>query len=363
MSCLHKYWLKEFAKFFSIIQLMILVLFVFIDYLSRMERFLNSDITLLGALGYVLLKVPFMFVQLTPASILLATITVFALMNRNNELLAIRSSGISVYSLVKPAIWASVIFGVLMFFLGETLIPVSMSRSNFIRQNVIRKNQSYSSAKKDIWIKSENKLVHINFFDPARQRVAGVTITTFTKDFNLESRIDAQKGYYDKGQWTFENIIEQTHAENSMDYDVTLYDKKTVALTFKPEDLGAISKKSDEMSFSELKKYVKKVEQEGYDATTYRVDLNGKIAFPFICIIMALTGAATGMRSFVKANIPAGIAIGVVIAFMYWVVHGFCLSLGYGTILPPLVSAWVANLFFLCFGVLNLMNAEEMDRD
>ena len=102
----------------------------------------------------------------------------------------------------------------------------------------------------------------------------------------------------------FENIIEQVHDKTSMDYDVKLYDKKTVPLTIKPEDLIEVSKKTNEMSFFELKKYVKKVEEEGYDATTYTVDLNGKIAFPFICIIMVLTGAATGMRSFVKENIP-----------------------------------------------------------
>ncbi|MCD4677554.1 MAG: LptF/LptG family permease, partial [Desulfobacula sp.] len=115
MSCLHKYWLKEFARFFCIIQLMILVLFVFIDYLSRMDRFLYSDISLISALGYVLLKVPFMFVQLTPTSILLATIPVFGWMNRNNELLAIRSSGNSIYFLVKPAIIVSVTLAMLMF--------------------------------------------------------------------------------------------------------------------------------------------------------------------------------------------------------------------------------------------------------
>ena len=112
------------------------------------------------------------------------------------------------------------------------------------------------------------------------------------------------------------------------------------------------------MSFFELKKYVSKVEYEGYDATTYKVDLNAKIAFPFICILMVLTGAATGMRSFAKENIPAAIAIGVVIAFMYWIMYGFCLSLGYGTVLPPIISAWAANLFFLCFGTLYLINTE-----
>jgi len=358
MSCLHKYWLKEFFKFFSIIQLLILVLFVFIDYLSRMERFLNSDISMLGALGYVLLKVPFMFVQLTPASILLAAIMVFGLMNRSNELLAIRSSGISIYFLIKPAILVGAILAILMFFLGETIIPITMAKSNFIKYNVIKKTHNIYSVRKDIWIKSENRLVHINFFDPAKQSVAGVTVTSLGKKFSLESRIDAQKGYYKQGRWVFENIIEQVHAGNSMDYDVKLYDKKSIPLTFKPKDLEEVSKKSEEMSFFELKKYVSKVEDEGYDATTYKVDLNAKIAFPFICIIMVLTGAATGMRSFVKENIPAAIALGVVIAFMYWIMYGFCLSLGYGTVLPPIISAWAANLFFLCFGILYLINTE-----
>lgn len=358
MSCLHKYWLKEFAKFFSIIQLLILTLFVFIDYLSRMDKFLNSDISLMGALGYVLLKVPFMFVQLTPASILLATITVFGLMNRNNELLAIRSSGISVYYLIKPAILVGGILAVLMFFLGETIIPVSMAKANYIRYHVLKKKSNIYSVRKDIWIKSENKLIHINFFDPASQSVAGITVTSLDKDFNLKYRLDARKGYYREGKWELENVIEQVHAETSGDYDVKLIDKKMVILEIKPEDLEEVSKKSNEMSFSELKKYVGKVEYEGYDATTYKVDLNAKIAFPFICIIMVLTGAATGMRSFAKENIPAAIAIGVVIAFMYWIMYGFCLSLGYGTVLPPIISAWAANLFFLCFGVLYLINTE-----
>ncbi len=357
IACLHKYWLKQFFKFFLIIQMIILVLFVFIDYLSRMDKFLSSDITLIGALGYVMLKIPFMFVQLTPASILLASITVFGLMNRSNELLAIRSSGISIYFLVKPAIFAGIFLAGLMFFLGETLIPISITKANFIRYNVLKK-QNILSAREDIWIKSENKLIHINYYDAASQAMAGVTISVMGEGFALESRLDAEKGTWVDGKWVFENVIEQTHAKDGVDYDVKLLEKKILSLTVEPEDLGAVAKKSEEMSFSELRKFVKKVQQEGYDATTYKVDLNAKLAFPFICIIMVLTGAATGMRSFVKDNIPVAIAIGVVIAFFYWVMYGLCLSMGYGGVLPPVVSAWTANLFFLCTGTLYLINTE-----
>ena len=357
MSCLIKYWLKEFIKFFSIVQSIILVLFVFIDYLSRMERFLKSDISMLGALHYVLLKLPFMFVQLTPAGILLAAITVFGLMNRNNELLAIRSSGINAYFLIKPAVCVALFFSILMFFLGETLIPVSMSKVFDIENNVIRKKHNMAVAKEDIWIKSENRLIHINYYDPARKSVAGVTIASLGENFGLESRIDAKIGYYVDGEWVFEKLIEQVHSKDSTDYEVKTLEKKSIPLTFKPDDLETVAKKSEEMSFSELRKYVKKVKAEGYDATPYEVDLNGKLAFPFICIIMVLTGAATGMRSFAKKNLPVTIALGVVIAALYWIMYGFCISLGYGGILPPLISAWMTNIFFFSLGALYLMHS------
>ncbi len=359
MVCLHKYWLKEFTKFFLIIQSLILVLFVFIDYLSRMDRFLNSDISLFAALWYVLLKVPFMFVQLTPASILLAVIAVFGVMNRNNELTALKSSGISVYFLVKPALLAGLFFAGLMFLLGETLIPVSMAKANYMRYNEMHTgSKKVSQGRKDIWIKSEKKFIHINFYDPVKKTVAGITATTMGDKFRIISRTDAVTGRYENGKWIFEDVIEQIYKPGEDDYEVNLFPVKIMKLTIKPDDLGAMAKKSNEMSFFELKEYVKKVEAEGYDPTTYQVDMNGKIAFPFICIIMALAGAATGMRSFAKNNMPVAIAIGVVICFLYWTMYGFCLSMGYAAVLPPVVAAWVANLVFLCMGSIYLINSE-----
>jgi len=358
VKCLHKYWLKEFFKYFIVIQLMILVLFVFIDYLSRMDKFLQSDMTLARGLWYVVLKLPFMFVQLTPASLLLAVIASFGIMNRNMELTALKSSGISVYFLVRPALCAGVFLAGVMLFLGETLIPVSMAKANFIRYQEMGSGTQASQGRKDIWIKSGPTLVHINFFDPVGQTVAGVTSTTMGKDFKIVSRLDAKAGSYENGRWIFEGVIQQEYHPENDDYEVSILPRKSIALDIKPDDLGRMAQKSDEMSFAELRGYVKKVTAEGYDATTYKVDMNGKLAFPFICVIMALTGAATGMRSFVKTNLPLAIAVGVVICLFYWFVYGFSMSLGYAKILPPPVAAWVGNLIFLCLGIIYLIQTE-----
>lgn len=359
MLCLHRYWLKEFFKYFGIIQMIVLVLFVIIDYLSRLDKFLNSDLSLFGAMGYVLLKLPFMFVQLTPASILLSSIVVFALMNRNNELLAIRAGGISIYCFAKPVLAAGGVLALAIFLLGESLIPVTMSQANYIDNHILKKRKGYHSVRQDVWIRSDDKMVHINFFDPQSQTISGVTITALDRNFQIQFRIDAEKGAWKEGAWVFENLVEQHHDQNSGDYVVARHSKKQLPLSFKPEDLGEITRKSDEMSFGQLRRYVAKVEQEGYNARIYKVDLYAKLAYPFICIVMVLTGAAAGIRSFVKDNLPLAIAFGLGVTFFYWVMYGFCLSLGYGGVLPPLLSAWTANIFFLSAGVLYLVNNEQ----
>jgi len=358
MACLHRYWLKEWIRYFVIIQMMILIVFVFIDYLSRVNNFLSADVSLLRGLWYVLLKLPFMFVQLTPASLLLAVIAAFGVMNRNGELTALKSSGISVYFLVKPALLAGGVLALVIFFIGETVIPVSMAKANHIRYHEMVGSPSLSQGRTDIWIKSGRSLVHINFYDPVHKKVAGVTATTMGAGFRIAERIDAREGIYDGKKWIFTGVTEQTYDAGKDDYTARNLPVKAVDLKLKPEDLGKMTVKTNEMSYGDLKRYVAKVSAEGYDATTYRVDMVGKLAFPFICVIMALTGAATGMRSFVKTNLPVAIGLGVVICFFYWFVFGFCVSLGYAKVLPALVAPWVANLIFLCLGAIYLINTE-----
>jgi lipopolysaccharide export system permease protein len=67
-------------------------------------------------------------------------------------------------------------------------------------------------------------------------------------------------------------------------------------------------------------------------------------------------GLAVGRRQ--QQKIVFSIGYGVSAAFIYWIFHSFCLSLGYGEMLPPFVAAWMANFVFLCMGALILMYAE-----
>jgi lipopolysaccharide export system permease protein len=98
------------------------------------------------------------------------------------------------------------------------------------------------------------------------------------------------------------------------------------------------------MGFRELRNYIRKIRQEGYDATRYETDLQGKIAFVFVSLILALIGVAFPMRSERSGGIAQGIGIGVIIGFSYWIVFAFMLSLGRSGTLPPAAAAWATNV-------------------
>ena len=152
--------------------------------------------------------------------------------------------------------------------------------------------------------------------------------------------------------------MEQILDKKKEKYDITFHKKKTERLNVLPENLNIVTKKSEEMTFGELFKYIKKIEAEGYDATIYKVDLYAKIAFPFICVIMSMVGTGLAARGTVREGMPVVIVYGIGTAFIYLIFYSFCLSLGYCEMLPPAIAAWTANLAFFSFGALTLLNAE-----
>jgi lipopolysaccharide export system permease protein len=87
------------------------------------------------------------------------------------------------------------------------------------------------------------------------------------------------------------------------------------------------------------------------------VDLHAKIAFPFVCLIMGAVGVGIAAGRRTGASLPAAVTIGIGAAFLYWILHSFCISLGRGEILPPAVAAWAANFVFAGLAAVTVQHA------
>ena len=363
MKLLDRYVIKEIIKYFLIVLAVVVGIFVSVDYLGTMDKFLRAGMPLLKALGYVLLRVPFMVAQLIPAIILLTLIIVFGLMNRNNEVLILKSSGISALYFLKSVLLTGVVLGIFLFLLSEIVVPITFSKTNKIKEYEIKKKQSLvASREKNIWIKGHRKITHITYAKPKEGRIFGISRNTFDDKFSLIKRVEAKSGYFNDGKWILNDVMVLHFEKETNSYRTEFLKHKQETLEILPDDLKRVMVKSTEMGFSELLSYIRKVEAEGYDATKYRVDLHAKIAFPFACVIMSLIGVGVALKTKQHKNIPSIVTIGIGISFFYWVLYSFCLPLGYGEILPPLVAAWTANVIFLSIGLYMMLNIEYENR-
>ncbi|NTW78050.1 MAG: LptF/LptG family permease, partial [Syntrophaceae bacterium] len=118
----------------------------------------------------------------------------------------------------------------------------------------------------------------------------------------------------------------------------------------KPDDFKIMQNDAEKMGYFDLRKYVGKLQAEGYDASRYLVDLHGKLAFPFVTLILVLIGIAFSTRSERQGGLMQSVGIGIMVGFSYWIVHAFSMSLGRSGILPAILSAWAANIIFLAVG-------------
>jgi lipopolysaccharide export system permease protein len=358
MTILSRYITREILKYLFIVMVLIVGLYVAIDFFEKIDNFMEQDLPITLAISFLALKIPLIIAQTTPISLFLSVILVFGLMNKNNEVLALKSSGISVYTILKPVSVIGLVFTILLFFFSEIIVPLTITHSNRIWMEDVKKRPAMVSREKNIWIQGEHSIAHIKYYNPTSNAIHGVTLYFFDKAFSLTRRVDAEKGIFIDGKWVLENIMEQVLDEKSKNYHTVFFEKEEIMFDFVPEDLGRAAKKSEEMNFIELLEYIRKIESEGYDASRYKVDLYAKLAFPFVCVILCLAAVGISLKTKRKEGPGTGIAIGIATAFFYWIFYSFCLSLGYGEMLPPVIAAWTANLVFMCFAVITLLNAD-----
>lgn len=358
MTIIQRYVLRQFFKYFAMIQVVVFFLVVAIDYLSWISAFLRVNYNLLHGVWFVVLRNLGIIVMMTPVCALLSSIVLFGLMRRNNEVVALKGGGTSAWTLVKPLAGAGVVLTLLLFSLSETVVPVALNKAAVIRMVEIKKRTIQTTHGNNIWLRHGREIIYIRHYTIATQTLSGVSITRFADDtFTPVRRVDALSGVYSGKGWTLKDAIIQEPLKQGgprSQFVETAMEMSGVL----PDDLGSVVKKASEMSFLELRDYIRKMEKEGYDVTRYRVDFQAKMAFPLLCLMMVMIGSGIALTRPRHEGLSVSVGYGIGTAFLFWVFYSLCLSLGYGEMLPPVIAAWAADVVFLCAGGLLLQDID-----
>jgi lipopolysaccharide export system permease protein len=346
LRLLDKYILKEFLRFFVITIVSFVALFIIIDFFEKIRMFLSNNASIFQMASYFVYSIPIILSYILPPAVLLTTLMTFGSFSKFNEITAMKANGINLYRISLPAIIFAAIMAVFLFYFNELITPAAVQKTEHIVNIEVQKQKTLGFFKQnELWYHGENAIYNFKMFDVNKNILRGVTINYLNPDFTLMMRIDAQRAEWKSDKWFFYNLL-TTHFDNKNVPVLEWSKEKVINIPEKPNDFKVMQKDAEKMGYFELRKYVKKIQSEGYDVTRYLVELQGKIAFPLITLILVFIAVPFSLRSERSGGVMQSAGIGIFIGFSYWIVHAFSMSLGRSGMLPVFLSAWAANILF-----------------
>jgi lipopolysaccharide export system permease protein len=332
-------------------------MFLVIDFVQKLDNFIEAGVSKGKIFSYFLYKIPYITVQMMPIAILIAVIIAFCILKKNNEIMAMKACGLDILRLSRSIIIASLLLSIVSFLLSELVVPYSSSKSNEIWDiEVEKQDPTHFYGSDQIWYKTSNAIYWIRHFNSVGNVMQNPIFYFFDKDFRLVKKIEGKRGIWENGVWKIEEgIIQKVQGDG--DYEISKFVDLFLEIAETPDTFKRRIKEPEDMSYQQLKRYAETVGTEGYNNTEYLVDLNLKLSFPLISLVLALLGIPVALK-LKKGGMALAVSIGIGLCFLYYVVMGFSRSLGLSGILPPVLSAWTANLIFIFFGVYQMMTLE-----
>jgi lipopolysaccharide export system permease protein len=352
---LDRYLVTNVTKFLLVTELAGLVVFLTIDFFEHLDAFTASLANFALSLAYLMLRIPYFFNLMLPIAFLISMLIILVVMIRSNEMMAIRTSGISTVAIMKPLFIFSASLVVLSFVLAEWVIPRSAEAADYIYRIKIKKEEPYVFLKNDrIWYKRDATVTNIAFFDTKTDSIKGLTVLELGKDYSIQKRIDAKEGQWKDGSWTFTGVVERTFSANGTASRKAHARMKGIVRE-PPAVFKVVERNPEEMGYSELNRYIEKLRREGHEVRRYLVDLYDKVAFPFVNFIMVFAAFSVGLRYTKTRHVSTGILAGLVLGVFYLFLHNVFLTVGYSEVFPPLFAAWFSNLLFFAAGIIGIV--------
>jgi len=356
MRTLDRYLLKQIVSPFLYCIAIFTFLYVVIDLFENLDEILSERITFLTIGQYYLNFVPLIFVQTASVAMLVSTIYVLVTLNNHNEITAMRTTGISVLRIVTPFLIAGFIVSVLCFLISDKVVPRTSGITSSIKQEKIKRGPKASKLENVTVYGVPNRLIYVKTYDIKNELLNDIIILEQNKNRIIQSKIIAREAKWKNGRWNFYDVtIYKLDRDGRIKGIPVNYEEKFLDIREKPEDFQKYQIDPTLMSYRELEKYINRF--RGIEERTVRrllVDLYCKISFSFTSFVIILIGIPVALFIRAKRGILLALSLSMVVGFVYYAVMALSAALGKAGFIPPLLSAWLANIIFGTAGIMIL---------
>ena len=347
------YLLRRFFFYLALLMAVFVFLFEAFTFFELLDDIARHRVPFLVVVDYFRYLTPYLLYQLAPLGALVATLVTIGVMSKNNEIVACKASGISLYRLAVPLLLAGVAIAGTMILLDDTYLPYANQRQDSLRNQIKgRPPQTYKQPER--WIFGENaKIYNYDLFDPAQNLFGGLSILEIDPaTFQIRRRVFASRAQWSETQnlWVLESGWVRDFSNGTIAHYARFNVKDLPELTEPPSYFIREVRQAFQMNWSELRRYIESLRRAGFDVSALTVQWHRKFAFPLIAPVSMLLAFPFAFLVGTRGAI-GGVAIGVGIGILYWLGAELLTAMGGVGQLPPLLAGWSPDIIFFFFGL------------
>lgn len=348
MKLLDRYLFRQFFSTFAVLLLGLPVLFIVTDLTDRLDTYLSRGIPARAVALSYFYYLPQLVFWGFPIASLIATVFTIGNMTRYQEITAAKAGGISFYRLASPLIICAAILSVGAVGLGE-LVPVANQR----RAETLRERQRVATPFRDniVFRTESGRTLAANRVSSLQNEMERVVVETPPAEDGTRHQMSAERAtFYPNRGWSFANGHFRWIPDEGEPRSFAFSAMEIRELQERPEDLLAIAKDAEEMTYRELDRFIRSIERSGGDPGEYRVDLAQKISLPLAIFVIVLFGAPLATSS-KRGGAAFGIGVSLIITLIYLMMFRVGKAVGASGAVDPLLAAWAPNVVFLVGGI------------
>ena len=355
MKILDRYLLKNFIWPLLYCMALFSVLFVIIDSFNHLDDYIHHSLSIKIILMYYYYLFPSLIIQIIPISALVAILFGLGNLNKHNEIIALKASGVSTFHILSPYIFVGILISFSIFLLNETAVPQYTLTSTAIMDGLIlkgKKNFEKRSLKNVTLYGKEKRLYFAREFEIFNQTLHDVVVLEDKQGQTVKYKLTAKRAHYENNHWVFyEAMRYEMDRRGNMVGEPVFSTRLEMDLAETPSDFINEGSQVEFMNSKQLRAYIHNL--KGTSQKLIRklwVDFHQRIAFPFISLIVILIGAPLAVRSG-RGSVMRGIGTSFMVVLLYYGINSVCLALGKGGHIAPFLAAWFSNLFFTLIGI------------
>ena len=359
LKTLNIYLTRKFALWLVITSLAFLALAVLGDYLEMVKlagRFGQSNF---DALYYTFLRLPLVFLDFAAFIFLFGTVLCLIRLSQAQELVVIRSAGVSVWQFLTPFLISAFVIGSLLVAIVEPLGTSSFKKFRAIEDELAGRKVEVQLSKNGVWLREATPdgsfiLRGGKIRDLEQQRLTNISVLMFDAAGVFTHRLKAEAAHLEAGTWRLKNVDilvagQPVVTRRSLRLASQL-DVDTLTQKFNPPKT---------IHIWQLGSYISSAQAAGSDTTRHEVRFHSLLALPFMLAAMVLVAACFSLPTGRIISASATMGLAVLSGFGLYVGSDFVARLGELHVLPPMIASWTPTLIAGLLAVSYLLNAED----